>query len=420
MIGSILAVVRNSTATILIRGSFGLARVFMLLIIARSFGAEQFGMLSIVLSLVEILRILGDMGIDTVSIRRFASPDQDPGQVLNSVLGSKLLFGSAVVALAPVIYVSVYGRTDGLAILVIASFSILTSLVLNAFISFFQARLAMGRIIAANLSGVGVYVILTAVLLASGAPLWLVVAAIPAGELTTLILVRKVYSVDSAPRVEFRRSIVRSLLTDGVYVGISGVMVATYIRLDTLMLGRMAGPVPTGRYAVAYRLLEPFLLVFTSLSISFYALLAKTWGTSDPRAIGRVIRSILVPATVLSLFSAALLALFAGPLVRMISDEYLVSAGVLRVLACALVFKALNPQLTAILNSLGKYRILMVIVLFNLLLSVGLNLILIPAYGITGAAFTVVAVEGINLIMQATIVRRTWKLSYGTRSFSGI
>ena len=50
-------IIKNTSATIFIRGCFGIARILLLLLIARKFGPNDFGALSLALSVVEIFRL---------------------------------------------------------------------------------------------------------------------------------------------------------------------------------------------------------------------------------------------------------------------------------------------------------------------------------------------------------------------------
>ena len=62
MKGSLFSIARNTGATVIIRGGSGIARILLLLLIAKRFGPEDFGRLSLVLSLVEIVRVIAGIG----------------------------------------------------------------------------------------------------------------------------------------------------------------------------------------------------------------------------------------------------------------------------------------------------------------------------------------------------------------------
>ena len=117
----------------------------------------------------------------------------------------------------------------------------------------------------------------------------------------------------------------------------------------------------------------------------------------------------MVPIIAVAFTGAIILALSPDYFVKLISSEYTHSSRVLFVLSWSLIFKAANTQLTAILNSLGKFRIITLIAIFNLILSVMFNYIFIHHYGVIGAALTVVIVEGINTLLQTISVSHVMK-----------
>ncbi len=85
----------------------------------------------------------------------------------------------------------------------------------------------------------------------------------------------------------------------------------------------------------------------------------------------------------------------------MFSAEYIVSGDVLLILGFVLVFKAVNTQTVAVLNSMEKFRTVSAITCINLVLSLALHLILIPLYGIRGAGMAVVGTEAFSSLQQS-------------------
>lgn len=411
--GNLFSIIKNTSATVIIRGAFGLARIVMLLLIARKFGPGEFGQLSLALSIVDILKVVADLGIDTIAIRYLAAHAERTEEFLSNVLGLKVVLSTCCFVAAPAIFSLLYGSEQGMELLAIVAFSIYTGLLVNAFVSYFQARLAMTKVVLSNLVGVGLYVALSTVGISFNWPLQAIVAAIPLAELATLLFMLRLFRKEHEIRLAFDKAIIFGALKESIYVGISGIIVVTYLRLDTLVIGALLGDSGVGEYAVAVRLVEPFLLVFSSLSISLYASLSGAWGVAPPSETRRTIKRVLVPVVLLALSAAFFLSFLGRPFISLLSPEYSKSAAVLQVLSWSLAFKAVNMQLTAMLNSLGKFRIITVVAVNNLLLSLGFNLIFISRYGILGAAATVVLVEGLNMFLQFVC------FSYVTSNFLG-
>lgn len=383
-----------------IRGAFGLARIVVLLMIARKFGAGEFGQLALALSIIDISKVVADLGIDIIIIRRIAADLSSTEKLFGNIISLKLLFSTGCFFTAPLAHVLIFERAGGVELVFIVAFSIYTSLLINAFVSYFQAKLSMARVVISNLTGAGIYILLTIAGIGSDLPLRVVIVAMPLSELVTLALMLRQFRREAQLRLAFDKAVIFDILKESVFVGISGIIVVTYLRLDTLVIGWFVGDRGVGEYAVAYRLVEPFLLIFSSLATSLYASLSGAWGVAPLAQIRQTIKRVIVPVVMLALIGICGLSFLGRPFLNMLSDEYSKSANVLFVLSWSILFKAVNTQLTAILNSLGKFRIITIIAANNLLLCLALNLLLVPRYGILGAAATVVLVEAINMLLQ--------------------
>ncbi len=178
----------------------------------------------------------------------------------------------------------------------------------------------------------------------------------------------------------------------------------TYARMDVLLLGTLAGEAHAGEYAVAMRCIEPAYLLFSSVSISFYSFLSGS--RDESRRVERedVIRKVFALVTISALVAATGITLWYEEMLRLISPAYSVSGPILVLLSWSLLFRAWNPQLTAVLNSLGKFRIIAGIAVTNLAVSLAMSFVLIPRYGAMGAAIAIIAVEGLNSAVQLSVV----------------
>lgn len=398
-------VVRNSLATLAIRGAFGIARLLMLFLIARAFGSDIFGQLALVLSFVEIAKVVADFGLDVVSIRRFASPGAQTEAIMNTLLATKVVLATSAAIVLPGVMVLLYGSDAGVNILWVLLPSILTGLLINTFTSYFHSRLSVARTVIANAAGVGVFVGLTIVALGLQTPVTVVAAAIPISELVTLGLLYRLYTRKHVVRPQYDRALLVSLFQDSAFVGVSGIIVVLYLRLDGLLIAHYLGSTALGQYALAYRIIEPFFLVFSSLSISLYASLSETWGSKNVASAPRLIRKTILTTSCMAVAGILLVEFGARPLIAIVAHEYEEASRALTVLSLLIVFRALNPQLSAILNSLGKYRALMVVTMVNLVTCIVFSVLLIPRHGIVGAAAAVVITEFVNSCIQGLLVR---------------
>ena len=398
--GDFIPIIKNTSANIIIRGLFGIARVFLFLLIARKFGPEDFGRLSLVISIVEIFRVLADFGVDTVTIRRFSLNSSFSERLLGNALSLKLLSATVGYMLVNLVFWFFYHNVEGSKLLFIVGTSLYSTLLANAFVSYFQANLRMPSIVVGSVVSTVFYILLTLFGLYRNWSLAELTVIIPLSELLNLFIVAKICNNIIPIKLRFDPIIILKLIRESFPVGIAGIVVIVYSRMDNLMLGWFLGEGGVGRYAVAYRLTEPFFLIFSSLSISLYAYLSGPNRSQDLSKSRETMVRIGTMVIISSICAAVVLCLFSREILGLISHKYINSAGILMILSLSIIFKALNAQFTAFINSRGKYKYITVIAVFNLLINMVLNLILIPRYGLIGAAIALTGTEAVNTVLQ--------------------
>jgi len=403
-------IIKNTGANVFIKGLYGLTRIILLLLIARKFGPENFGSLSLVISVVEIFRVLTDFGVDIVTIRRFSRNRLLSNRLMGNALSLKLVSATAGYLIAGLFFWMSFKSTQGMVLLLIMGTTLYSTHLINAFASYFQANLKMQNIIVSSVISSIFYVSFTIFGLYKDWSIAALVLVMPVSELLNLFLVAKIYNQIAPLRFGFNRRIILSLIKESIPVGVAGIVVIIYLRMDALLIAWFIGEKGVGEYAAAFRLTEPFMLIFTSLSLSLYALFLET---KEGRAANTRKNILKVLGVVLSLglISAIMLSSFSSKIMGRFFHEYSASANVLMVLSWLIVFKAINVQLTAFINSRGKYSYITVIAVINLMVNITLNLILIQRYGILGVAFAVIGTEALNTLMQSACVIRLFDFS---------
>ena len=399
---SLRAIVRNSFSTIIVRGTFGFARIIIFMILAKVYGAEYFGLYSLILIIIEIAKVFSDLGVDIVSIRKFAADPKNIHSILESILGLKLVAAAFGSILALSLYAIFYGDSFGFVLLAIGCISIFTTLPLNAFVSYYQTQLSMEKIINAHLIGYGCYLFFSLLAILLKTSLFILIAIIPLSEGIILFLLLRRYQIQAPIRVKFNIPFIRTLLSESIYVGIAGLAVVIYSRLDNVMISRLLDLKSVGQYAFAYRLIEPFSLLFTSFGISLYASLSALSINTKLYERFSHAKNTLMGMLAIACGGILFYIFLVRPLLPSFSIEYTRSGDVLLILSFVLFFKALNTQLTAILNSMEKFRIVSGITFIDLVTSVVLNYIFISHYGIVGAAMAVVGTEFVNSLLQTS------------------
>jgi O-antigen/teichoic acid export membrane protein len=228
--------------------------------------------------------------------------------------------------------------------------------------------------------------VLTAVLLLAGAGLtgsfWaIVVAGWSAAALALLALRRRLSALDGAGRT-YRP---RQLFSFSTVSWVSSLSSTGLIWLDTLLLGFYANP-DIGVYNVATRLVTVAVFVLAPLNAAFGPYLAHLHHQGRMDEVRRSYASVTGWVVRLSLPAFAALLVFPDELLRLFGGAFTAGAAVTVILACGQLVNAATGPCGTVLNMSGRVALNMWDNLAALVLNVLLNLWLIPAYGIVGAA----------------------------------
>jgi O-antigen/teichoic acid export membrane protein len=228
--------------------------------------------------------------------------------------------------------------------------------------------------------------LLTAALLLAGAGLtgsfWAIVASgWSAAVLALLALRRRLAALDGRGRT-YRP---RQLFSFSTVSWVSSLSSTGLIWLDTLLLGFYANP-DIGVYNVATRLVTVAVFVLAPLNAAFGPYLAHLHHQGRMDEVRRSYASVTGWVVRLSLPAFAVLLAFPDELLRLFGGAFVAGAAVTVILACGQLVNAATGPCGTVLNMSGRVALNMWDNLAALVLNVLLNLWLIPAYGIVGAA----------------------------------
>jgi O-antigen/teichoic acid export membrane protein len=207
------------------------------------------------------------------------------------------------------------------------------------------------------------------------------------------------------PRPSRKR--LREVVRVGLPIGISGVLIISYARIDQVIVYSLAGTNAAGLYGAVYNLLDQAHFVPMSVLTTLAPVMAATW----PADRGRLLRASRLTAELLALTSLGGLAfaiVASEPVVRLIfGAEFVPAAPALPVLGAAFVFISfgyLNGQLLVVLGLQGR---LLRISVLALLVNVCGNLIFVPLVGFMGAAWMTLATEVVVFGLSLSLILRT-------------
>lgn len=390
------------------------AAVFVImLVLARALGSTAVGRYAQAYAILALLGLLSLSGF-RAGLTRFVAvglADNDPGAVRGTVrLGLAVSAGSATV-LAVALAVGAPRLADALHDPQLVTGLRLVALALPAS-TVCEAALAATRgwrtqrphALIGQVYEPGVRLAGTAVAVLAGAGLtgayWALVVAAWSAALLALAALGCLLRRTGAATPRYQPG---QLFSYSTVSWISSLTATGLIWVDTLMLG-FYGNGEIGVYNVATRLVTVAIFVLPPINAAFGPYLAHLHHQGRAAEVRRIYGAATGWVVRLSLPAFVLLLVFPDGLLRLFGSDFATGAVVTVILALGQLVNAITGPCGTVLNMSGRVGLNMADNLTALVLNIGLNLWLIPAYGIIGAAVAwAVSLAAVN-------VARVWQV----------
>lgn len=355
--------------------------------VARYLAPADFGELSYQLSIVALLSAVAGAGLDGLVVRELVRRKSYAGETLGTAVGLRVAFGVVLygVLLASWAATSGMGRGFWMIALLGAEVVLQSGNVLDLY---FQARTENRWPVLASVVAVAASSAVRIALIVGGASVVyfagavLVEGAILAGCLAGFHFWRRTES----ERWRFSAGRARALLAESWPMIVSAAAIAGCMRMDQVMLKVLAGEAAVGVYAAAARLGEVwyFLPMFAGTVLNPWILEGKALGDAVYRQ--RLVWLYGVTLWV-SLGVAVLVCVTASPLILWLyGSDYAGAVNPLRIHVLGGVFLAVGVAAGKWFVAEGHTKGLMGKALLGLATNLAANWVLIPKYGVVGAA----------------------------------
>lgn len=379
-------------------------------LVARALGDAGFGQWSTILVVVQLIAYFTSFGVESVVIREATADPDNEGEWLGALLILRSLLSVPAVLLGLVVVLLLQESTAmlvaGVVLLVQTPFNIGASLRVTH-----QLRVS---------NWVPMAILTLNSVLWGGAVIFIYVAG---GGLVPLAIAMTATSVLTAtlqaiaavkiarPDLRPSREATMKLARVGLPVGLSGLLILAYARIDQLLVFAIAGSTAAGLYGAEYRIVEQAHLVPVSVMTTLMPILAAAWTVNRERAL-RISWLAAEYLTIASLGGLAVSLVVARPVtVLLYGEDFASAAPALPVLAGAFVFICFGYLTGNLVLIAGLQRRLVVIGLLGLVVNVIGNVALIPAWGFMGAAWMTLATEAVVVIATAVMLRRQLRLT---------
>lgn len=354
--------------------------------LARYFGNSGFGKLSFLAVFFFFFGVVDNQLIRPILVREISRNQERSAQIIGNGLIMKGLLSALAILL---FWLTIYLLKPPIEIAKLAFFTsiglFITSMVSSYEITF-QIKLKMiYSVIFNSLSKVLTLILIYIIVLYKGGLFHFYVLSLIPGMI--LLLQIKLYSEKIIkPRFEIDFELWRKVFKESWPLGLTAIFIFLYHRIDQIILFHLKGPGEVGLYSAAARIAESFnvlpvaLMVLVLPFMSRYYELSRNDFESIYRLSFKYLLIFIIPvATCISFFSDTIATFFYG-------GGFSPSSQALYILIWAEVFVFLGIVNNSVLIASGRQRIDPVLTGVSAFINIVLNLILIPKYGIIGAA----------------------------------
>nr|WP_276614098.1 flippase [Pectobacterium aquaticum] len=375
--------------------------------VARYLGPNQYGELSFILAYLAFFQAVCTLGMDSLIVRDITKDKNSAGKTLGTAFILRVTVGIIcwVLAISGMILLNGW-KGQGVYITALAG----ATLVFQATDTvdlWFQSQSQNRRTVIVKLSayiianGIKVILILSsASLLAFSGMIALETCVVSAG----LIYAYKKYPApESWKRDKYRAQI---LLRESWPFIISGISIVLYMRIDQIMIKNYLGDAELGIYAAVLPLAVIWQFIPMTLSVSLAPMVAQSKLQGNDvfyKTLGYVFRVFAILGWFVCIPVAILSHLFVDIL---FGDVYIGGAAVLSIIVFTNLFINMGVAQSLWIVNEGKSKISLYKTIMGAITCIISNVVLIPLYGITGAAVSAVLSQMISTTLSNVFLSR--------------
>ncbi|HEY0897160.1 MAG TPA: flippase [Sphingobacteriaceae bacterium] len=356
--------------------------------VANYLGKEAFGTINNAYAFVVIFLSVAGLGLDQFIVRELVNSPEKKAGILGTSVALKLF---AALAIIPAILLGYQvfpsEGTPSEYVFIISLIGIFQAF--NVIDAFYQAQVQAKNIMLVNIGGNVISAVVKLAFIFLQLPLmWFVIALVLDAALLALGYVT-LYSAQKH-RIfawQFQRSMAGNLLSKSWPLMFSAVLVTLYMKIDQVMIGRMLGEAPLGIYSTVVSLSEAWYFIPMAIVSSVFPAII-TAKKQDEKRYQKRLQNLYDLMVFISMGIAVVMTFCSSWVYDLLYDpEFSAGAPVLAIHVWAGVFVFLGVASGQYLINEGLTGLSLFRTAVGAVVNIVLNLVLLPVYGIAGAAW---------------------------------
>lgn len=369
-------------------------------VLARNLGPEDLGKYYLALSLTTIFAIFIDIGMMNVLMREVAKRQKEASSLLASVMVIKLplmfLAFISVIATAHLLNYPVLTRQ----LVYLASIA----MILDSFTMTFYSTIRGFHNLRFESFGLVMYQL---IMLAMGLTFmklgmslrWIMLALVMASIanfLYALMLATGKFKLKLIAPID--KAMIRSIILITIPFGLFGIFQRLYLYLDSILLSSLAGDYYVGLYQISFKIIFALQFLPMAFIASLYPAFSTYWKSNKDQLTITFERAMSYLIIISVPISVGVIAI-SDKIILLFKPEYISAVLPLQIIMLAIFFIFINFPIGSLLNACDRQKINTFNMAITLIVSIGMNLILIPFYKALGASITVVATNALMFFL---------------------
>lgn len=377
--------------------------------VIRYLGPENYGSLAYSLSFVAIFQIVAKLGFDNIVVRELTINKTKAKYLLGTVFYYRLFAGFISLIILTICFYFFESKEQAVLVF-LCGWSIVFQCA-DTLDLFFQSRSLSKLTVLSKLSAYFISNFIRIILILSSQPLWMFALVVSVEFLFAAIGLYYVFKRTCNIKLKFNSKVGITLIKESWPYILSGVSIVIYMRVDQIMIKSYLGVESLGLYASILTLSTLWYFIPTTLSVSISPFITRM-KMKDEEVYYSSLQRVFYLFSLLGWLIAIPISLLSPILVPLLyGDDYSSVSLVLSIHIFALLFINMGQAQSIWFANEAKGKVMFYKTFFSLIVCVFLNLILIPNFGLIGAAISTVVTQLTSaVIFNVFISRRILKM----------
>lgn len=371
---------------------------------ARYLGPSNYGLVSYAASLVAFVTPIAQLGLGNIQVQELVNDEENEGRILGTTLLLNI-FSAILCVIGIVSFSFLANRSESETIIVCALYSIILFFQGAELLQYwFQTKYISKYYAITSLIAFAIVTAYRVVLLINGCNIYFFAVANAVDYAIITVALLFIYYKLGGQKLKFSVSIAKRLLRKSKHYIVADMMIAVFSQTDRIMLKMMLNESATGIYSAAMSCASMANFVYTAIVSSFRPAIFSEYKVSETRFNARMkqLYSLIVYLTVIV---CLLVTVLAGPIIHVVyGSEYAEAILPLQICVWYSVFSYIGVVRNIWVLAKDKQKYLWIINLSGAVGNILLNYMMIPAYGVAGAAIASLLTQFLANIIVSSII----------------